>query len=172
QAYEGKGEVKAGPHCRFCKVRRTCRARAEANLELARYEFRKPELLSIEEVAEILAQAEELAAWVKDVKEYALTQAYRHGVKFPGWKVVEGRSARKITDEAALAERLAAEGYDPFKRVLKTITEHEKTVGLKRIAELAAGLIEKPLGKPTLVPESDKRPEINSAVLDFKKEEI
>jgi len=172
QAYEGKGEFKAGPHCRFCKARRTCRARAEANLELARYEFRKPELLSIEEVAEILAQAEELAAWAKDVKEYALTQAYRHGVKFPGWKVVEGRSTRKITDEAALAERLAAEDIDPYKKVLKGISELEKEMGRKRFAELAADLIEKPPGKPTLVPESDKRPEINSAVLDFKKEEI
>ena len=172
QAYEGKGEFKAGDHCRFCKARRTCRARAEANLELAKYEFKKPELLSVEDVAEILAQAEELAAWAKDVKEYALTQAYRHGVKFPGWKVVEGRSTRKITDEAALAERLAAEDIDPYKKVLKGITELEKEMGRKRFAELAADLIEKPPGRPTLVPESDKRPEINSAILDFKKEEI
>ena len=170
QAYEGKGEFKAGDHCRFCKARRTCRARAEANLELARYEFRQPELLTVEEVAEILAKAEELAAWAKDVKEYALTQAYRHGVKFPGWKVVEGRSTRKITDEAELAKRLAAEGYDPFKQVLKTITELEKTVGKKKFAELSAGLVEKPPGKPTLVPESDERPEISSAALDFKEE--
>src|SRR5690606_19797085 len=124
------------------------------------------------EVSETLAQAEELAAWAKDVKEHALTQAYRQGVKFPGWKVVHGRSARKITAEAARAARPAAGGDDPFKRVLKGITELEKTVGRKRFAELAAGVIEKPPGKPTLVPESDKRPEINPAVLDFKKEEI
>ena len=172
QAYEGKGEFKAGPHCRFCKARRTCRARAEYHMELARYEFKDPDLLSIEEIAEILKQAEDLAAWAKEIKEHALTLAFRDGVKIPGFKVVEGRSTRKITDEAALAERLAAEGYDPFKRVLKTITELEKTVGRKRFAELAADLIEKPPGRPTLVPESDKRPEINSAVLDFKKEEI
>lgn len=168
KAFKGEGEFNPGPHCRFCKARRSCRARAEANLELAKYEFRKPELLSMEEIAEILKQAEDLAAWAKDVKEYALTQAYRHGVKFPGWKVVEGRSTRKITDEAALAERLAAEGYAPFKKVMKTLTELEKTVGKKKFAELADGLIVKPPGKPTLVEETDKRPEISRAAMEFK----
>src|SRR5690606_33442378 len=91
KAFKGEGEFNPGPHCRFCRARRSCRARAEAILQMARYEFRKPELLSDEEVAEILAQAEELAAWAKDVKDFALSHAYLHGVKIPGFKVVEGR---------------------------------------------------------------------------------
>src|SRR5690606_28144883 len=122
------------------------------------------------DLAEILKQAEDLAAWAKEIKEHALTLAFRDGVKIPGFKVVEGRSTRKITDDAELAKRLEAEGYDPYKKVMKTLTELEKTVGKKRFAELADGLVEKPPGRPTLAPESDKRPEINSAVLDFKEE--
>src|SRR5690606_2558332 len=168
KAFKGEGEFNPGPHCRFCRARRSCRARAEANLQMARFEFRKPELLSVEEVAEILAQAEELAAWAKDVKDFALSQAYLHGVKIPGFKVVEGRSTRKITDDAELAKRLEAEGYDPYKKVMKTLTELEKTVGKKRFAELADGLIVKPPGKPTLVEETDKRPEISRAAMEFK----
>src|SRR5690606_38627340 len=172
KAFKGEGEFNPGPHCRFCRARRSCRARAEHHLELAKYEFKDPDLLSVEEIAEILKQAEDLAAWAKENKEHALTLAFRDGVKIPGFKVVEGRSTRKITDDAELAKRLEAEGYEPFKQVLKTLTELEKTVGRKKFAEIAADLIEKPPGRPTLVPESDKRPEINSAVLDFKKEEI
>src|SRR5690554_2290907 len=170
KAFKGEGEFNPGPHCRFCKARRSCRARAEYHLELARYEFKEPDLLDVKEIAEILKQAEDLAAWAKEIKEHALTLAFRDGVKIPGFKVVEGRSTRKITDDAELAKRLEAEGYDPYKKVMKTLTELEKTVGKKRFAELADGLIEKPPGRPTLAPESDKRPEINSAVLDFKEE--
>ena len=168
KAFKGEGEFNPGPHCRFCKARRSCRARAEYHMNLARYEFKEPALLSVEEIAEILKQADDLAAWAKEVKEHALTLAFRDGVKIPGWKVVEGRSTRKIADEAALAEKLAAEGVDPFKQVLKTITELEKAVGKKRFNEIAAGLIEKPPGRPTLVEETDKRPEINRAAIDFK----
>ena len=169
QAYTGKGEFQPGDHCRFCKARFTCRARAEWNLTMAKYEFREPETLSNEEIAEILKRADELQQWVKDIKEYALEQAYRHGAKFPGWKVVEGRSVRKITDEPAMAQRLMERGYEPYKQVLKPLTELEKMVGKKRLAEIAGDLIEKPTGKPTLVPENDKRPELPpAAVADFQ----
>jgi len=137
-------------------------------MELARYEFKEPDLLSIEEIAEILKQAEDLAAWAKEIKEHALTLAFRDGVKIPGFKVVEGRSTRKITDDAELAKRLEAEGYDPYKKVMKTLTELEKTVGKKQFAELADGLIVKPPGRPTLVEETDKRPEISRAAMEFK----
>lgn len=168
KAFKGEGEFNPGPHCRFCRARRSCRARAEYHLELARYEFKEPDLLDAKEIAEILKQAEDLAAWAKEIKEHALTLAFRDGVKIPGFKVVEGRSTRKITDDAELAKRLEAEGYDPYKKVMKTLTELEKTVGKKRFAELADGLIVKPPGKPTLVEETDKRPEISRAAMEFK----
>jgi hypothetical protein len=169
RAFIGEGDFIPGEHCRFCKARYTCRARAEANLELARLDFQTPETLNVEEIAEVLKQAEDLQRWVRDVKEYALNQAHRHGVKFPGWKVVEGRSVRKYADEEAVARRLQEEGHDPYRKVLLTITELEKQLGRKRVGEVIGDLIEKPPGKPTLVPETDKRPEIlTAAAEDFK----
>jgi hypothetical protein len=164
EAFHGKGEFQAGDHCRFCRARYTCRARAEANLEMAKYEFRDPETLDHEEIADVVKQAEELQRWAKDVKEHALKEAYHRGVVFPGLKLVEGRSIRKFTDEGLVAERLQREEVAPFKEVLLGITELEKRVGKKRLSELVGDLIEKPPGKPTLVPDTDKRPEIPSAI--------
>ena len=43
--------------------------------------------------------------------------------------------------------------------------------GKKKFNELLSGFITKPQGKPTLVPESDKRPAINTAKDDFNDEE-
>lgn len=173
-AWEGKGEFQAGEHCQFCRARFNCRARAEANLELAKMDFRKPELLTDEEIGKVLKQADELKAWVSDVFDYALVQARDHGKKFRGWKLVEGRSVRKYADEEAVAKTLLEAGYKEeqiYEKKLWGITAMEKLLGKTKFGELLKGLVVKPAGKPTLVPESDKRPEINSitaAVADFK----
>ena len=173
-AWEGKGEFQAGEHCRFCRARYTCRARAEANLELAKMEFKKPELLTDEEIGEVLKQADDLKAWVSDVFDYALVQARDHGKKFPGWKLVEGRSVRQYADEGAVAKKLTEAGYKEeqiYEKKLWGITAMEKLLGKTLFNELLGGLVIKPPGKPTLVPEADKRPEINSiaaAMADFQ----
>lgn len=173
QAWDGGGEFCAGDHCKFCRIRATCRARAEYNLSLAKYEFEQPATLDEFEIASILEQAAELQAWVSDVQAYALDQAENHGVRFPGWKLVEGRSNRKYTDDEAVAGALLAAGYDEgriFEKKLLGITKMEKEVGKKKFSELLADLVEKPPGKPTLVVESDKRPEMSSleaAAADF-----
>lgn len=164
-ATAGKGVFVSGDHCRFCRARNTCRARAEANLALAKYDFAKPELLSHDDVAAILGKAEELQKWAADVQGYALDQAENHGVKFPGWKLVEGRSNRKYSDADAVAKALLAAGYPEtliYEKSILGITAMEKAIGKKAINELPEGLIVKPPGKPVLVPESDKRPEISS----------
>ncbi len=173
-ADKGEGEFCAGDHCRFCRAKATCRARAEANLELARYDFQDPPLLDSDEIAEILFKAEELQKWAKDIQDYALDQAQNHGIKFTGWKLVEGRSNRKYSDEEAVKTKLVAEGYEE-KKILKEpellgITAMEKAIGKKKFSELLSDLVIKPAGRPTLVPESDKRPEIqsiDSAIADF-----
>ncbi len=178
-AFEGKGEYTAGKHCRFCKARYTCRARAEANLEIAKYEFRDPPLLDQNEIADVLGRATALRSWVADVLDYALVQARDHSVCWPGWKLVEGRSNRKYVDDDEVIGALKNAGYtekDIYEEVLKGITKMEKLLGKKRFAELLTEeeLVIKPPGKPTLVPESDKRPEIDpvaSAKEDFKKGE-
>lgn len=169
-AFEGKGEFVPGPWCGFCKAKTTCKARADMNLGLYQSYNQDPNLLSIEEIAGILGQVDDVIKWANDIKEYALEEALK-GVKFPGWKLVEGRSNRKITDEAALAAILIKEGYQEEQiykpKMLENITTLEKLVGKKKFAELAGNLIEKPPGKPTLVTEDDKRPELDSAESEF-----
>ena len=155
----------AGDWCRWCPARAICRTRAEANLELARYDFKRGDLLDPDEIAEILGKVDELTKWASDIQGYALQQAI-DGQHYDGWKVVEGRSNRKYKDELLVAEALHKEGYKDavlYTRKLLGITDMEKLVGKKKLAEICKDLIEKPAGKPTLVPESDKREPINSA---------
>ena len=165
EAYDGTGEIDAGDWCRWCPAKAICRKRAEKNLELAKMEFKSPDLLSQDEIGEVLRQAEELSKWTSDVQAYALEQALA-GEHFDGWKLVEGRSNRTITDQIKAAELLKAAGFDEailYKHELYGITQLEKNCGKKKLTEVLGDLITKPQGKPVLVPESDKREEINSA---------
>lgn len=169
-AYDGEGEFACGDWCRFCKAKAACRKRAEYNLEMAKYDFAMPATLEDAEVAAILVRADELSAWLADVKEFALHQALS-GVEYEGWKVVEGRSNRRYTDEAAVAEAVKKAGFNPYEEKLLGITAMTVALGKKRFADIIekAGLTEKPQGKPALVPESDKRPPMNTAQEDFKE---
>ena len=167
-AYIGKGEFNAGDHCTFCKVKATCRKRAEYNLELAKYDFEMPATLDDTEIAAILEKVDEMISWGNDIKDYALQQA-QSGVHFEGWKIVEGRSNRKYTDENAVADTVKDAGFDPYEKKLLGITAMSTLLGKKKFEELLGGLIYKPPGKPALVPESDKRPAMNTAIDDFKE---
>ena len=167
-AYDGKGDFKAGDHCQFCKAKANCRKRAEYNLELARYDFEMPAALEDDEVASILTKVDELVSWASDLKEYALQKALS-GTKFTGFKVVEGRSNRKYTDEDAVARTVETAGFDPYEKKLLGITAMSRALGKKKFEELLGGLVYKPPGKPALVPESDKRPAMNTAIEDFKE---
>lgn len=167
-AYEGKGEFKAGEHCQFCKVKATCRKRAEYNLELARYDFEMPATLEDTEIAAILPRVDDLVAWATDLKEYALQQALS-GTHYEGFKVVEGRANRKYSDEAAVASAAENAGYDPYEKKLLGITAMTALMGKKKFEEVLGSFITKPQGKPALVPESDKRPAINTAFEDFSE---
>jgi hypothetical protein len=158
-AFKGEGEFCSGSHCRFCKVKATCRKRAHENLELARYEFREPVLLRDEEIAAILTQADELANWVSDIKGHALSLALRGG-NIDGFKLVEGRSTRRYTADEAVAQAVSEAGYDPYEHKILGITAMTKLLGKSRFNELLSSCVYKPKGKPTLVPESDKRPAI------------
>lgn len=170
QALNGEGEFKPGIHCTFCKVKDTCRARAEEEMKLMKYEFEEPELLTDDEIALILPSIDNLTSWASDIKEYALNKALS-GTHFKGFKVVEGKANRKYSDEMAVAAVLAKAGLDPFEKKVKGITALTKELGKKRFEELLSGFIERPKGKPVLVPESDKRPEyVNIKIEDFMTE--
>lgn len=164
-----KAEQKPGEWCRFCKVKARCKAMAK----LATDTMCDPRLLTDKEIAEsVLPNVKAIEAWISDVQEFTLQQALS-GVKYPGYKLVEGRSIRKVVDAAGLTVALAAAGYDEdllYKtRELKALGELEKLVGKKRFGVLCGEYIAKPAGKPTLVPESDKRKELNNAADDFSE---
>jgi len=175
-AWEGRGEFVAGEHCTscFCKARYTCPARAAQAIAIAQQEFGAiedaqpplPESLSMDRIAELLPKADMVIDWFNDLKAFALKQATEHNTIVPGYKMVEGRSNRKYSDQDAVAAKLVASGVPEeviYERSLLGITAMEKAVGKKVFAEVLDGLIIKPEGKPTLVPVSDKRPALASA---------
>lgn len=157
EAIGDKGTFCAGDWCRFCRGKNVCRERARANLELAREDFALPPKLTNAEVAEILGKVDQIIAWCTDIKDYALDSALK-GEQFQGFKLVYGRSIRKYSDEEKVAEAVKAEGLDPYQHKLLGVTDMTKLLGKKRFDEILGAYIVKPQGKPTLVPDSDKRP--------------
>ncbi|MEH7462753.1 DUF2800 domain-containing protein [Bacillus thuringiensis] len=175
QAFDGEGEFKAGSHCRWCNVKGNCRARADENMRVLAHEFKEPDLLSDDEVGSILFVAEQLKAWANDVEAYARERVL-NGNKLANWKLVEGRRSRTIRDKEEAVRLLGASdiGKDDYlkPRELLGIGELEKRIGKKELAELLGDLVVKSSGKPTLVPETDRRPELNSVNSDFANEEF
>ena len=162
-AFKGEGEYSPGAWCQFCKAAVKCRARAEAKLQLAKYEFAKPPLLTDAEIGDILGKLDDLTKWANEIIAYAQESAVSHGKQWPGYKLVESRTNRKYADEDAVIEAARSAGYtDIFKKSLIPITEMEKLMGKKTFAEVLGSLVIKPQGKPTLVPASDKRPAITT----------
>ncbi|MCF2674616.1 DUF2800 domain-containing protein [Fusobacterium varium] len=173
-AYKGEGTYIAGNHCKFCRAKATCRARAKMNLEVAKFDFKEPALLSDEEVGEALRQAQDLAKWAEDLKDYALAESLK-GKLIPGWKAVEGRGSRVFTDNEEALKVLINSGIDEtmlYERKQLTLAQIEKVLGPKQFKELVGSYVEKAAGKPTLVVETDKREAItneDSIKNDFKE---
>lgn len=168
-AIKGEGEFFAGDHCRFCRAKAVCRARADKNLELAKYDFQEPPTMDNNDIAYVLSKVDELVSWASDVKEYALESALK-GEEFDGFKVVEGRSNRKWSSEEDVAKTLIAEGFQEsmiYTRKLDGISKIEAAIGKKEVKRLLSDYIIKPVGKPTLVPITDKREPYNPAKADF-----
>lgn len=176
-AFEGEGDYIPGSHCQFCKAKAVCKAHAEMHLEAAKYEFKDSVLLNDEEVVDILTRADAFKKWLSAVEDHALHEAITNGKKWPGYKLVEGRSNRVYSDETLVANRLTSLGFEEDKiytKKLLGITAMEKEITKKVFAEKLNDLIIKPDGKPTLVPASDKRPELNNidaAIADFQSVE-
>lgn len=167
-AWAGEGEFSPGDHCRFCRAKGQCRARADANLDLAQQDFRLPHLLSDEDIARLYPKLDPLIQWANDVKAYALRAAC-NGRKFAGWKLVRGRSNRRYKDPKGAAQALIAAGFQseviyqpPVERQLLNITEMEKLITKKKFTELLTPFVEKPPGSLTLVAVNDRRPEVEA----------
>ncbi|WP_278833501.1 DUF2800 domain-containing protein [Porphyromonas cangingivalis] len=165
KAYAGEGDLNEGSHCRFCKHFSLCKAQLSAFEEITEHEGADPSTLTKEEIESILSRCDDSIKWLESVYEYAQAKAVSGEMKYSGFKVVEGRSVRKFTDYEKVADKLRSEGYNDDQIYTKKplgLGDMEKLLkGKKRFEELLGQLVEKPLGKPTLVPESDKRQEYN-----------
>jgi hypothetical protein len=163
-AYEGAGEFVVGDHCRFCRAKAVCRARAEEALSITAHDFEQPPVLSDDEIPGILAILDKAEAWIKDIRAYAYEKALA-GHTWEGFKLVEGRSNRTYVDEEVVAGVLLKNGWsenDIYTTKLKGLTAMEALVGKRRLNDLIGHLIIKPPGKLTLVPDSDRRESVIS----------
>lgn len=171
-ALQGKGEFKAGDHCRFCKAAPRCKTLADYNLSLAKLEFKDVTLLTDEEIADVLGRIDNLKHYADMIADYALKEAVAGRHKWPGYKLVEGRSRRVYKDPDAVMDHLANTGMKPAEFLkppeLKTITDLTKQLGKKKFESLLGDYIERPQGKPTLAPVDDKRPEFVPNEDDFE----
>ncbi len=158
-AFAGKGEFNPSEKtCRFCRAKAQCKARADKNLALF---YETPDTITISDAGKILEQAGDIKAWLTDLENLVLEKLF-DGEKVEGWKIVEGKSSRKYTDETKVAEAMIAAGYDEnklYERSVIGITAMEKTFGKKEVGKVLKDLIYKPAGKPTLARTDDRRPE-------------
>ncbi len=180
KAYIGFGDFVPGEHCRFCRGKAQCRARADQNIALEEFKNCVPQngakppmfgqgVLTDDEIGDLLIRGKELVQWYKDLEEYALN-ALLNGWQIPGWKAVAGRSNRAFTDQDAAIAAVLAAGYNEalvYERKPKTLTELEKLMGKTEFTDKLGSFIIKPLGKPTLAPLTDKREPYNPAAADF-----
>ena len=177
-AFNGEGELNAGEWCRFCAVKNQCRKLYEKQMELAKYEFAKPDILTDEEIADIILRVPSLIEWLNSIVEWANKQAINNNKIWPGLKLVEGTSRRRwIEDENKIAQTIFARfpeltEDEVFVTKLKTITDMQKVVGKRAFDALLADVVVKPQGKPVLVREDDKRPALGNqqAKIDFSED--
>jgi hypothetical protein len=175
RAYAGEGDFIPGDHCRFCKVKAICSANARLQLTLAAREF-DPSTVTDEQIVKVLLRADQVKNWVKAVENYALKMALQ-GKKWPGLKLVEGRSNRIYADVDKIIKQLVEVGYNENELVNKKpigITEMKKKISKQHMDAIVNPLLIKPIGKPTLTVEDDKRPEWDknaAAAIDFEEEE-
>lgn len=161
RAFAGEGDPFPGEHCRFCRAKVDCPARRKQIYDLRDFALSHTEhkQLTDEELAGVLDQAELVRDYLKAAEDEAYARI-ADGATLPRWKVVPGRSVRKVTDEEAMCERLRLNGFkdeDFLETKLLGIGKLEKLVGKKAFTADYSDLVQKPEGKPTLVPDSDPR---------------
>ena len=172
-AFKGGGEFAPSEHtCLFCKVKYTCRARADKNLATMFLQEKDPYTLSNDEIGEILAMVSDFPKWIKDLEDYALEQLLS-GKEIKGYKAVEGRSSRVWSDEKKAFETIIEDGTeekDLYETTPLSLAKIEKLLGKKKFTSLVGGYVTKSQGKPTLTLSSDIRPSIQDVKSMFTEE--
>lgn len=197
KAWAGEGEFVPGSHCKFCRGKSRCAARVEQDAVSA---FMGDEELQSDAEPTVDDAVENLTALVEQnllsdgqflywlskaprlvkIMKVIMDEGQRRlacGEEVPGWKLVEGRSNRKFASEMEVTTILQTqENPDRFFTPRKVLSPSkvEKELGPKKFKELLGDKVVKPNGKPTMVPESDKRPPMDphaAAQASFSDEE-
>lgn len=168
-AYAGAGEFFQGEWCDscFCCIAGTCRARAAENapvlqeqVDAATGTMKDGALLSNEEIGRLLPLLQMAEPWIKKVKKAAVAKLMS-GEAIPGWKLVEGRSNRYLTDAKAAYAALVKAGYKKamfYEQTPLPLTQAEKLITKEDYETILAPFVGKPKGAPALAPETDSRP--------------
>lgn len=160
EAMSDNPKAKSGSWCKYCPGRNVCKQRSADVLSVANV-LKKPELMTDEELEEILPKLDSIINYCEDIKAYCLKKAVENGKKWRGFKLVESTTKRKISDEVVVARILTENGYEPYApQKLKTITELQKLLGKTKFTDLLGGYVVKPKGQAVLAPETDAREEI------------
>lgn len=159
--------------CRFCKAKAACKALADhVNAVLmtdfdAMDELVNPDTMTDAQIAKALEAKPLIDGWLNAVTAH-VTDRLEAGNGFPGFKLVAGRTSRRWDDDDAAKDALTGMiGDDAVVTKVISPAQAEKILGTKRKADIADMIITSP-GKPTLAPESDKRPTINASIDDFQ----
>ena len=169
---DGSEEFHPGKHCKFCRAKPVCKALRDKSMNIAKQDFNPPFLLTDAEIEDVLDQAEDITEWLSTVKDYALSQAMS-GHKYERYKLVEGRSNRKWTNENEVAVVVQDAGLDPYERKVLSVSAMQSKIGKAKFEELLTNFVVRPQGKLGLARrDSDKRPEVTPAEADFKNTNI
>lgn len=153
-AYDGKGEQVVGSWCQFCPVKATCRA--QRNEIIKDFEDHPDTLLMTdEEIVDMLGKIDRYKSWLESINQYAYSEAVK-GKKWEGYKLVEGRTARKIVEPDKVRNILLKEYLEDevLNISLKGITDLEKLVGKKVFTAKLGEYVKSQPGLPKLVPDS------------------
>jgi hypothetical protein len=165
-----------GEWCTFCPALAVCpEARGKATAAaLDQFkdedtgELVHPSALGPEHMAEVLAEADYILAWVKSVQSYAHEQACAGNMP-TGYKLVQKRAMRRWRDEDEARAELAVifdEDDILTEPKLKSPAQLEKVCGKKRFEQIAEALVHKVSSGTNLVPVSDPRPAAKNAGME------
>jgi len=165
RCYDEIPTFNAGKHCRWCPGKMQCRHRQNFHQQTAAQVFAAAMELpdvSVAELAEWFPKLQALKTYISELEKFAQSQLLT-GQEFPGYKMVSGRSSRKWKDEA-LAEAFLLNNLDIEEvydtKLISVAAAEKKAKRFKKNQEFL-DLYEKAEGRPTMVPESDKRPALD-----------
>lgn len=132
----------------------------------------EPAKLTTDELAQVVKFRKAVEAWFKTVEQELYHRACR-GIVIPGYKLVAGRANREFINEKQAIRALTENGVDeldlyhvkmisPAQAEALLIKAGHKSKAVPDI--LNYKLVNKPAGKPTLVPLTDKRPPLSSTI--------